>query len=203
MYHLFRKTLEEFPVITLAYIRMSFPEFDTKNLINWQKKGYIKKLRNGCYIFSDRKINEHSLFQIANKLYEPSYISLESALSFYGFIPEGVYSIQSVSTRKTNVFTTPVGTFNYFTLKNSFYFGYRLVNENSEFPFRIATPEKTVLDFLYLRPDINDIAAIEALRWNRDELANIDTVTLEEYLKFFKSPTLQKKIDLLYTYLHA
>ena len=60
-----------------------------------------------------------------------------------------------------------------------------------------------MLDFLYLRPDINDIPSIEALRWNRDELANIDSATLEEYLLIFKSPTLQKKIDWLYTYLHA
>ncbi|MBP7168533.1 MAG: hypothetical protein KBB64_12805 [Bacteroidia bacterium] len=203
MYQLFRKTFEEFPVITLADIRMSFPDFDTKNLINWQRKEYLIKLRNGYYIFSDRKINEHLLSQVANKLYEPSYVSLESALSFYGFIPEGVYSIQSVSTRKTNAFTTPVGTFHYYTIKNSFYFGYRLINENSEHPIRMASPEKAMLDFLYLRPDINDIPSIEALRWNRDELANIDSATLEEYLLIFKSPTLQKKIDWLYTYLHA
>lgn len=203
MYHLFRKTLEGFPVITLADIRMAFPDFDMKNLINWQKKGYIVKLRNGFYLFADRKVTEHSLYQIANKLYEPSYVSLESALAFYGLIPEGVYSVQSVSTRKTNAFTTPVGTFHYFSMKNELYFGYRLVTDQSDHPLRMASLEKAVLDFLYLRPDVNDYAAFEALRWHQDELKGLNNVVLKEYLDVFQSPTLRKKIDWLQPYIHA
>lgn len=203
MYQSFRKAFEGFPLVTLADIRMAFPDFDTKNLIYWQKKGYILKLRSGHYIFADSKVTEHGLFQIANYLYEPSYVSLESALSHYGLIPEGVYSIQSVSTRKTNQFQTPVGTFHYYKMKNTLFFGYRLISKGGDPPFRIASLEKAVLDFLYLRPDVNEYAALEALRWSRNELSALDTPTLEKYLSIFQSPTLQKKLDWLYTYLHA
>jgi predicted transcriptional regulator of viral defense system len=203
MYEEFRKSFENFAVITLADIRMSFPHFDTKNLVNWQKKGYITKLKNGCYIFSHQKPAEYTMFLIANKLYEPSYVSLESALSFYNVIPEGVYTIQSISTRKTNRFTTPIGTFQYHSVKNSLYFGYRLVNEGKGRSVRIASLEKAVLDFLYLRADIDNSPAMASLRWNRTELISLDTAILEEYLNVFNSRTLRRKIDLLYTYLHA
>lgn len=203
MYQEFRKTFDGFTVITLADILLSLTGFDKKNLIYWQKKGYIIKLRNGYYMFADYKTNEHTLFQIANKLYEPSYVSLESALSYYGLIPEGVYSIQSVSTRKTNKFNTPLGTFHYYTLKSSLYFGYTLLTEGDTHPCRMAIMEKALLDFLYLRSDINDYAAFESIRWNRDELSQIDTTTMKEYLQVFQSTTLKKKIDWLNSYIHA
>jgi predicted transcriptional regulator of viral defense system len=203
MYQEFRKSLEKFVVITLADIRMAFPDFDQKNLVYWQKKGYIIKLKNGCYIFSDLKPTEHTLFLIANKLYEPSYVSLESALSYYGIIPEGVYSIQSVSTRKTQVFNNPTGTFRYYSLKSSLYFGYRLISEEVPHTYRMASLEKAVLDFFYLRPDIDTAEALDALRWNRAELANLDTTTLDNYLSLFESRILYKKVDLLYNHLNA
>lgn len=203
MYQEFRKVFNGFPVITLADIHLSLPDFDMKNLIYWQKKGYVIKLRNGYYMFTDYKTTEHTLFHIANELYDPSYVSMESALSHYGLIPEGVYSIQSISTRKTNQFETPIGTFHYYKIKSPLYFGYTLLTDGGAIPCRMASMEKAVLDFLYLRSDVDDYAAFEAVRWNRDELAKIDTTTMEEYLQIFQSKTLQKKIDWLYTYIHA
>ncbi len=203
MYQEFRKIFDGFPVITLADIRLSLPDFDMKNLIYWQRKGYVLKLRNGYYRFADYKTTEYTLYQIANQLYEPSYVSLESALSHYGLIPEGVYSIQSISTRKTNQFETPVGSFHYFKIKSSLYFGYKLLNEDGALPYRMASMEKAVLDFLYLRSDVNDYASFESMRWNRDELSQIDTGTIREYLEQFQSITLHKKTDWLNNYIHA
>jgi len=203
MYEQFRKSLENFVVISLADIRKAFPDFDPKNLVNWQKKGYITKLKNACYIFCDLKQSEHTLSLIANKLYEPSYVSLESALSYYNIIPEGVYSIQSISTRKTKVFNTPAGTFHYFSLKSPLYFGYRLISEGVPYPYRLASPEKAILDFLYLRSEVNTIEALDALRWNRTELVNLDMNALNNYLSLFKSRTLSKKVDMLNIPLNA
>ena len=97
MYQEFRKVLYGFPVIMPTDIHLSLPDFDMKNLIYWQKKGYVIKLRNGYYMFTDYKTTEHTLFHIANELYDLSYVSMESALSHYGLIPEGVYSIISNS----------------------------------------------------------------------------------------------------------
>jgi len=202
MYQQFRQSLVEFPVITLPEIRKSFPDFDTKNLINWQKKGYVIKLRNGYYLFSETKTDENRLFQIANKLYDPSYVSMESALNYYGIIPEAVYSVQSLSTRKTDEFTTTVGAFTYRTIKKVLYFGYHLIRDGAT-TFRMASREKSLLDFLYLRPDISDYPSFEALRWNHEALLMINESTLQDYLRFFNSPTLNKKIELLKTYMRA
>jgi hypothetical protein len=67
----------------------------------------------------------------------------------------------------------------------------------------MASLEKAVLDFFYLRPDIDTAEALDALRWNRAELANLDTTTLDNYLSLFESRILYKKVDLLYNHLNA
>ena len=202
MYQRFRQNLQKLPVITLAEIRKSFPDFDTKNLVYWQKKGYLIKLRNGYYIFSETETDEYRLFQIANKLYDPSYVSMESALNYYGIIPEAVYSIQSISTRKTTAFTNKLGTFNYRSIKKKLYFGYQLITHRTT-TFRMASKEKAILDFLYLRSDIGTYQSFEALRWNREKLMLVEESKLQTYLERFNSPTLDKKLRYLQTYLHA
>jgi predicted transcriptional regulator of viral defense system len=202
MYQEFRQKFNDFSVISLQEIKKVFPFFDTKNLVNWQRKGYLIKLRNGYYLLSERKLNEFLLYQIANKLYEPSYVSMESALNYYSIIPEGVYKIFSVSTRKTETFTTKVGVFDYRTIKKTLYFGYQLVR-TKDVIFKLATREKAVLDFLYLRPDIDDYLKFESLRWNRLELQRIDENVLHEYLTLYNSATLYKKLKFLKSYLNA
>lgn len=202
MYEQFRQTFSNYTVISLHEIKKAFPDFDSKNLVNWQQKGYLIKLRNKYYLFAASEISEETLFHIANKIYEPSYISLETALRYYGFIPEAVYSIQSVSTRKTNHFKSSVGLFHYQTLKKPLYFGYRLINQKNRV-FRIAAREKAILDFFYLRHDIRDYESIEALRWNKETLKVIDEKLLQEYLTLFHSPALSETIQLFKKYLHA
>ena len=202
MYQQFRQKFLELPIVSLSEIRKAFPDFDQKNLINWQKKGYLIKLRNGYYFFSEAQTDEYRLFEIANKLYNPSYVSMESALDYYDIIPEAVYSIQSISTLKTIAFTNKLGTFNYRTIKKDLYFGYHLVKHETT-TFRMASREKAILDFLYLRPDISHHQNFEALRWNREELLLIDDRKLQEYMGLYASPTLNKKLQFLKTYLHA
>lgn len=203
MYADFLNAFQSYLVFSLKDIQLRFPGFDTKNLLNWQKKGYVLKLRNGFYQFTNQKIDESALFLIANKLYEPSYISTESALNYYGVIPEGVFSITSISTRKTKAFNTPLGIFQYASIKPSLFFGYRLLNSAHEPCLRMASLEKAVLDYLYLRSDIKDYSAFLALRWNKISLNNVDFILLEEYSKHFDSFTLNKKISWLKQYLDA
>ncbi|MEX2483254.1 MAG: hypothetical protein WED10_01765 [Brumimicrobium sp.] len=202
MYPKFREELYQFPVFTRKEIDKKFDGFDYKNLINWQKKGYITKVRNNYYIFSDKKKDENFLFHIANAIYPPSYISLESALSYYNIIPEGVYTMTSVSTLKTNKFNTPLGDFDYAHIKNQLFFGYKIVND-SEIQFKIATLEKTILDYLYLHPKVKNERDIEALRWNTDLLEKLDQQLLESYLVLFQSATLERKIKNLIDYIYA
>ena len=138
---------------------------------------------------------------IGNRLREPSYISMEYALNYYSLIPEAVFLFTSITTKKTTLFETPVGNFNYRSIKNSLFFGYVLKGQGV-LKYKIAEPEKAILDFLYLRADIKNGNDIEELRINADvfrEIINQDK--LNEYLAIFKSSTLSKKIKLLNEYI--
>ena len=202
MFEQFRKVFLPYPVISMQEIRKAFPDFEFKNLVYWQKRGYLTKIRNGYYIFNETELNEEKLFQIANCIYNPSYVSLESALAYYGLIPETVYRIQSISTRKTMSFTSAAGRFDYHCLKPSLFWGYRLIREKKVF-FQLASLEKAMLDFLYLRSDIRDEEDLNGLRWNQAVLATADQEKLETGLGLFKSRTMEKKVQLLSQFIHA
>ena len=105
-YLTFKETLQAFPVFSIREIEKHFPGFDNRRLVEWQDKGYIQKLRNRYYRFMDREVDEAYLCYCANAIYAPSYVSLESALSIHGFIPEGVFQTTSCTTLKTNRFET-------------------------------------------------------------------------------------------------
>lgn len=120
-------------------------------LRRWQKKGLIIKLKKGMYLLNrnDRKINPSPYF-IANQVYGPSYVSLEYALNFYGLIPEAVFDITSVVTKKTMRFQNESGVFIYQHIKPDAFRGFSAIKEeNGVFVF-IAEPEKAIVDFLYL-----------------------------------------------------
>ncbi|HUX84013.1 MAG TPA: hypothetical protein VMV20_02185 [Chitinophagaceae bacterium] len=184
-------------LISLIDIKMVFPDFDTKRLVEWQKRGLIRKLINKWYLFSEVQVTGHLLFRIANCLHRPSYISLESALSYYSLIPEAVFAPQSVSTRRTISYFTDLGQFNYKTIRPAFYFGYEvLVLEG--FPVLIAGMEKALLDYLYLNPGVRSMDDLLALRWNRIELeSRLDVEKLDRFTGLMDSPALKRRVNLL------
>lgn len=198
----FRKALIVFPVFSYSDIYKVDPEFDRRRLVEWQAKNYIKKIRKGYYYFPEREINENFLMHISNKIYKPSYISMATALSYYNLIPEGVYLITGISTRKTILFETPLGNFGYRTVKKELFFGYRLIQQG-DYNIRYAEVEKSVLDFFYFNK-INDIESLEALRLNRlvaKEIIQKDK--LLNYLSVFNSRIMDQRIKLLLNYLNA
>ena|SRR5699024_7753597 len=199
----FRDKMKIFPNFSVREIRKHFPNFDSRRLVEWQEKGYITKLRNRFYYFSDQEINESFLYYTANQLYHPSYVSLESALSRYSFIPEGVFQITSCTTLKTNSFETPVGGFSYRSLKPSLFFGYQL-EEWDNHRYAMANPEKTLIDYLYLHHEIKETDDIESLRWNALEISNrISIDKFKKYENYIDSPALSNRLDILKNYLHV
>lgn len=193
----FQNTFNNRFLIDLREVRNIFPDFDSRRFYEWQKKGYLKKIINSFYVFPDRNINESKINFIANKLNEPSYLSLEYALRYYNLIPEIVYLITSVTTRKTKMLKTPIGNFQYRALKENLFFGYKII-ELGGISFKIAEPEKALLDFLYLRGDIKNNNDLKELRINPEifnEIMNIKKI--EEYLQIFNSDSLRQKIDKL------
>jgi predicted transcriptional regulator of viral defense system len=198
-----QNNLSELGVFTLNDIRMLDPEFREPTLNDWLNNGWIKRIRRFWYADSSFNPEGYDYFFIANKIYSPSYISLESALSHYGFIPETTIQITSISTRKTNLFDTQFGVFSYQSIKNDLYFGYEVIENNGR-PFSLATPEKAILDYLYLHSEISDIKDFEGLRFNREIInSGIDRQKINTYLNQFDNLELKSRYNLLLQYLNA
>ncbi|MEK7565808.1 MAG: type IV toxin-antitoxin system AbiEi family antitoxin domain-containing protein [Patescibacteria group bacterium] len=138
-----------------------------------QRAGKIKRIKRGYYFFG------HGLtdpFYAANILYAPSYLSMETALSFYSIIPETVYAITSITTKPSREINFENYNFVYQTIKRETFTGYVLQKN-----FLIATPEKALADYCYFvslgKKSIND----------RIDISRIDKALFLEYLKLFKS----------------
>lgn len=116
-------------------------------LHRYKKQGFILQLKKGFYVFPDTLPPD---VYIANKLYSPSYISLEFALSYHGIIPETVYEITSVSTKTTRRFKTLGKVFSYRKIKKTAYTGYE-IQKQKNLSFNIADAEKAFIDTNYLR----------------------------------------------------
>ncbi len=178
------------------------PDFHRQQLTYWTGKNYIKPLVGGYYIFGSQEINERDLFTLANKLYEPSYISLESALAYYQIIPESVLGVTSVSARKTTKYESAWGRFSYRSVKPILFFGYKVINPEEKNIYKIAHLEKAVLDYLYLNAKINTIQDFESLRWHKEELQKVRNNELFiKYLKIFDNKSLEKRVNVLMAYI--
>ncbi|MBI2995638.1 MAG: hypothetical protein HYY52_02890 [Candidatus Melainabacteria bacterium] len=179
-----KEKLKRFIVFSINDIRKID---ESKNLLRrlyeWQDKNYIKRISKGFYILSDLEINEQILFLIANKIYEPSYVSLESALNFYNLIPEIVPNITCVTTKKTQLFNTEKILFIYKKVKSKSFFGYKLIKYKN-WTYKIADVEKTILDYLYLNPNLKSENDFKELRIDKKTLKKqINKTKLNLYLK--------------------
>jgi len=191
----FQKRLIPYGVISLENIYKSFPDFSYKQISRWQKDGFLIKIKQGFYAFADQKIDDYFLFLIANKIYEPSYISLEKALKYYGLIPEEIFQITSVSTKKTNTFNNPIGSFSYRHIKESLFWGYHFIS-NSNQKVLIADAEKAILDYIYLHSELKTENDFKELRINSNSFnENINLDKLNKYLSKFKNKKLNKRLE--------
>lgn len=197
----FKSQLEEQIIVSLNDIYKEDPNFHRARLNDWQKKGYIKKIIRGYYIFSDVEVDSNILFLTANQIYSPSYVSLESALSYYNLIPEGVYTITSVSTRKTNYFDTEFARFSFKSIKKSLFFGYDLIRYKNTI-IKMAQLEKVILDYLYLNADLENENDFASLRINKNELQeNLNINTLKKYLHAFDNNLLNERVKAFLNYI--
>ncbi len=195
----FQSQLKAFPVFSLQDARKAFSDFSYRQLDRWKKQGYLKKIKQGFYCFSREKIDRSFLFYVANRIYSPSYLSLEMALKFYNLIPEEIFQITSVSTQKTAEFKTDFGNFSYRHLKPGLYFGYRLTDFEGK-KILLADPEKAILDYLYLNPRLETEADFSEMRINSGEFKNqVSLEKLQAYLEAFGSKALSKRAKTLLT----
>lgn len=152
-YITFKQKIKSLPIFSTGLLSSLTEDVKTLKvqLSNWKKKGSVVQLRKGLYVLGreDRKI-EPSLYYLANQIFIPSYVSLESAFAFYGLIPEFVAQITSVTTRKTCKFQNEFGVFSYQHLKPKCFTGFSSLLDENGLNTLIAQPEKAIVDFLYL-----------------------------------------------------
>ena len=194
----FRERMYPMGCFNINQILIWEKDFDRNNLTRWCRKGLLMKLRNEYYAFPDFKQLPDAARYVANRIYSPSYISLHSALSFYGMIPEEAVQITSVTTLKTARFDNPFGTFYYQNVKTSLYFGYERKTLLNGRGLLFATPEKALLDLLYLNPYYRTGDDMENLRLDEDFMQNeLDQERLDAFLERMGSKALERRVDML------
>lgn len=150
----------------------------------WVKKGNLLRLKNGMYAFAKDK-GKIKGEEIAAFLYEPSYLSLESALAWHGFIPEMVYAYVSLTARTNRKFTNAFGTFLYRHIKPELFWGYTEI-KTEHGHYLLAEPEKALLDYLYLNlSKIRNEADFDNVRFNMDVIK--EKLNADKFLKYLSA----------------
>jgi len=189
----FQKQLIPHQIFSLQDIIKALPDFSYRQIDRWEKKGYIRKIKQGFYALADQQLGTLFLFLTANKIYTPSYVSLENALKFYGLIPEEYFQITSVSTKKTAKFETSIGNFSYRQIDSSLFWGYNLIKINNQ-KVLMASAEKAILDYLYLHTDLKTVDDFSEMRINADSFhEHVNLKKFRDYLEAFENKSLTKR----------
>lgn len=197
--------MESFPLFNSNDLKLVFGKKWNRaflnNLKNWEKKGHVIRLRKGVYLLGHlRSIIDPMI--LASKIYQPSYISLETALSYYGIIPEAVFMATSVTSRETAKFSNDFGEFAFHKVKKDAFGGFETIRDkNHDISFNLAFPEKALVDFFYLNKNILDGSRLQfegyrfsdEFRYNKSKLLkfaktfkNRKVLSLtEEFIKFY------------------
>lgn len=195
----FRQQMFDLACFNINQVYMWQPNFDRNNLTRWIKKGLLVRLKQEYFAFPEYKSKTDYAFYFANRIYRPSYISLHTALSFYGIIPEAVVQITSVTSLKTASFTNDFGEYSYKSIKENLMFGYELKPMADGRTLQFASPEKALLDMLYLYPFYDNEQEMEELRLDEDFLHNdLNKELFYTYCAQFNNKTLDQRVKLLF-----
>jgi predicted transcriptional regulator of viral defense system len=163
-----------------------------------ERKGLLIRIKRDLYVVSPTVHNQKiSSELVANHLYGPSYISLESALAYYGLIPERVYVMRSVCTKLYKQYDTPLGHFEYVKVPEKYYpIGIRQEIIDDSYAFLIATPEKALCDKIITTQNLRIQSAKamhvyleENLRFEMSALSSFNSEIVEECIAFGKKKT--------------
>lgn len=121
-----------------------------------ERDGEIIRLKKGLYVVSTKVSRvELSEFTLANHIYGPSYVSMQSALRYYGLIPENDYTVLSMTTGVARSYQNPIGAFSYIHVSADYYNVGVTMKEEVGASFMIATPEKALCDLMIHTPNLN------------------------------------------------
>ena len=165
-------------------------------LSRWTTNRRVYQLRRGLYALAPpfQKVKPHP-YVIANRMVRASYVSCQSALAHYGMIPEYVPTTVSVTTARPTRWETPLGVYEFHHIKPSLLRGYRLTDLGGGQQAFMATPEKALLDWIYLQPGSDSSAYIRELRLQN--LGNFDLNELHRQAESFNRPKLQRAASIV------
>lgn len=170
---------------------------------NLLKRGILEQIKKGLYIAGPAISNvKPNPFIIANHILGPSYISLESALSYHGLIPERVFAITSMTTKASREYTTPLGTFIYIRLPLPYYsYGIRSVEIAPQQRIMIATPEKAILDKIITTAGVEFRSKVSVLSYMENDLrldiANLAHLDLKRMADWISAAPKKQTLKLL------
>ena len=182
-------------LFALEDVKNLFPKEKVKtiknNISRWLSKGYFVRLKRDLYEFVQLGVESKipDLY-VANRLYEPAYVSLETALSVYSVIPDIAAGVTSVTARPTRTFKDKYGAFFYRSCKKKAFTGYGLITYEG-FKVCIADKEKALVDFLYYSSRLSHSLDFNEERLNKKILKNIDWKKAYHYAKLFNDRTLK------------
>lgn len=158
--------------------------------------GRLVQLRRGLYALAPpfRKVKPHP-FLVANRMVRASYVSRQSALAYHGLIPEHVPMVTSVTTSRPGRWETLGGAFDYRHIKIEFFLAYRMVELGDGQTALVATPEKALLDLVYLQPASDNREYLQELR-----LENLDRLNFDELGRLAEAsgrPKLRKVVKMI------
>jgi predicted transcriptional regulator of viral defense system len=165
-------------------------------LSRWVKAGKLIQLTKGLYTLAApyRKRAAHP-FVLANAMKKASYVSLQSALAYFGMIPEHVPTVTSVTTQRPMRVETSLGRFLFRHIKRNWFSGYAQMDFGSDQKAFVATPEKALLDLVYLTPGADNYEFLAELRLQN--LADLDRNVLIKLARTSRSQKLQRAAGLL------
>lgn len=182
--------------VTASALRSLFPHIkrSDQKIRTLERDRELIRLKKGLYVCSPAITGKMlSTELIANHMYAPSYVSMSSALRYYGLIPEAVYITQSMTLKHARDFDTSLGRFEYTTIsKQAFPVGLTYL-KNEDYAFIIATPEKALCDLIANSPQVNlrylkDVKTYleDDIRLGIDAFKQMDTGIFEEYVEVGK-----------------
>lgn len=165
-----------------------------RQLGRWVKAGKVYQLRRGLYALAPpyQQTKPHP-FLIANQLVRPSYVSLHSALAYYGLIPEYVPLTTSITSDRPQELSTPLGNYQFQRVRTDRFFAFNLEDLGEGQSAFLAEPVKALLDLVYLRPEGEDISYLRSLRLQN--LEGIDQNRLDEIAQQFSSPKIVRAAE--------
>lgn len=197
-YLLFRERWLPIGCFNIYQVRAWNGNFDRTNLTRWQKQGFLCRLRQDWYAFSELMATPMMANYIASKIYTPSYISLQAALSMYGIIPEAVTDITCVTTNRTTAYDNAFGHYTYQTIRPPLFFGYRQMPLERGGCYQMAEPEKALVDLMYLYPQYNTEAEMCELRLDNWWMAEqLDKGKLRHYAALTGVKALANRAELM------